>query len=218
MNDDPETGSVRAAYLDAAASAATLIGDPAVAAGWAAPSALAKLSVGGLATHLARQVLRVPGLLAAEVPDQPPISLLDHYARSEWVGADLDHESNVTIRDTSDREAAEGAAALLARTGAAVDAVRVALPAEPADRVVHLPWGPWSLSLDDFLVTRMMEIAVHNDDLAVSVGRPAPPLPARVLDPVLSLLSQLAVRRHGATAVLRALSRAERAPATITAF
>jgi hypothetical protein len=32
------------------------------------------------------------------------------------------------------------------------------------------------------------------------------------------LLSRLAVRRHGPTAVLRALSRAERAPATIAAI
>jgi len=63
-----------------------------------------------------------------------------------------------------------------------------------------------------------MEIAVHSDDLAVSVGVPTPPLPAAVIDPVLALLTQVAVRRHGQTAVLRTLSRSERAPATIAAF
>ncbi len=36
--------------------------------------------------------------------------------------------------------------------------------------------------------------------------------------PVLGLLTRLAVRRHGPTAVLRALCRSERAPATIAAF
>jgi hypothetical protein len=39
-----------------------------------------------------------------------------------------------------------------------------------------------------------------------------------VLDPVLGLLTGLAARRHGPTAVLRALSRSERAPASISAF
>ena len=80
------------------------------------------------------------------------------------------------------------------------------------------PAGPWGLLLEDFLVTRMMEIAVHSDDLACSVHVPTPDLPATVLDPVFALLTRLAVRRHGSSALLRALSRAERAPETIAAF
>jgi hypothetical protein len=83
---------------------------------------------------------------------------------------------------------------------------------------VFLPWAGWSLSLPDFLLTRMMEIAVHSDDLAVSVDVATPALSDDALRPVLGLLSDLAVRRHGAAAVLRALSRAERAPASIAAF
>ncbi|MGH3387023.1 MAG: maleylpyruvate isomerase N-terminal domain-containing protein, partial [Nocardioidaceae bacterium] len=66
--------------------------------------------------------------------------------------------------------------------------------------------------------TRMMEIAVHSDDLAASVDVATPDLPAEVVDTVVDLLSRLAVRRHGPTAVLRALTRAERAPAGIAAF
>jgi hypothetical protein len=84
--------------------------------------------------------------------------------------------------------------------------------------VVGLPWAGWSLTLDDFLVTRMLEITAHCDDLAVSVGVATPPLPASVTEPVLDLLCRLAVHRHGVIAVLRALSRAERAPATIAAI
>jgi hypothetical protein len=84
--------------------------------------------------------------------------------------------------------------------------------------VVLLPWGPWALMLDDLLITRMLEIAVHGDDLAHSTGLPTPALSADVADTVVVLLSRLAARRHGTTAVLRALSRAERAPTTITAF
>ena len=65
---------------------------------------------------------------------------------------------------------------------------------------------------------RMMEIAVHADDLAVSVGLATPALPDAVLDPVFALLTRLSIRRHGTVALLRALSRAERAPASVTAF
>ena len=88
-----------------------------------------------------------------------------------------------------------------------------------AARPVRIPlWGPWSLMLDDLLITRMMELAVHSDDLAVSVGTATPPLPDAVLDPVFELLAKLSVRRHGATALLRALSRSERAPGNVSAF
>ena len=52
-----------------------------------------------------------------------------------------------------------------------------------------IPWQGWALTLEDFLMTRMMEIAVHSDDLAVSVGIEAPTLPPEVLKPVLSLLT-----------------------------
>jgi hypothetical protein len=92
------------------------------------------------------------------------------------------------------------------------------LASAPEDRVVLIPWQGWALSLDDFLLTRMMEIAVHSDDLAVSVGVPAPRLPDTVLQPVIGLLTRLAIRRHGQSAVLSALSRSERAPDSISAF
>ena len=108
--------------------------------------------------------------------------------------------------------------ALAARVDAAIEELTGSL-ATAADRPVRIPlWGPWSLLLDDLLVTRMMELAVHSDDLAVSVGTATPAPPERAVDTVIQLLSRLAVRRHGPTAVLRALSRAERAPATVAAF
>jgi len=47
-------------FISAAEVAVSLLGDSAVAARWGEPSALAKLSVGGLAAHLARQVTHAP--------------------------------------------------------------------------------------------------------------------------------------------------------------
>jgi hypothetical protein len=209
---------IREAYPHAAASAAALLRDPAVAASWDGPSALPEFRVSGLAGHLAWQVLSVAQALAEPVADRQPRSLLDHYAGVRWLGADVNDEANVGIRRDGEELAAGGAARLAAQTQAATDEVREALRAEPGDRVVGIPWLPWSLRLDDFLTTRMMEIAVHSDDLAVSAGIPTPALPPTVLEPVFELLSRLAVNRHGPTALLRALSRAERAPATIAAL
>lgn len=210
--------SVRDSYLLAAASAATLLNQPAVAAAWSRPSALAKLTVGGLAAHLGRQVIRVVEVVDADPPGTAPVSLLDHYRRSAWVTAGLDEEPNVSVRDHSEADAKDGAAALQERVTGALTSLRQKLPDQPADRVVELPWTRSALALDDFLTTRMLEIAVHSDDLAVSVGLHTPQLPAPVTDRVLDLLCRLAIQRHGPTAVLRTLSRSERAPRTISAF
>ena len=208
----------RDAFVQAAASAAALLRDPAVAASWDSASVLREFSVAGLAGHLARQVLAVPRVLAQPAPADQPVSLLDHYGRVSWIDAGPDDEANAEIRRGGEAEAADGAAPLAVKTAVTVEALRSALPAEPAGRLVRPSWVSWTLALDDFLITRMMEIAVHSDDLALSAGVGTPALSPAVLDPVLELLTRLAVRRHGPTAVLRALSRSERAPGTISAF
>ncbi len=209
---------IRDAYLLAADAAARLLADPAVADAWAKPSALEGFTVAGLAGHLGSQVFVIADALSAPPPSEPPIPLLDHYTRVRWIDAGVDAEVNVGIRESGEREAAPGAAALAQSVVAAANQARGLLEAEPHDRAVSPPAGPWALRLDDFLTTRMMEIAVHSDDLACSVGIPTPDLPPSVVDPVLALLTGLAARRHGAPALLRALARQERAPAAINAF
>jgi hypothetical protein len=210
---------VRHAYVTAAEVAAALLRDPAVEAGWVRPSALREFSVGGLAGHLAAQIFNVRLALEAEVPEGcTPLSVREHYAQARWLAASLDEETNVLIRRGGEKAAANGPVELNTRAGVELRRLRDVLAAEPADRAVFLPWTGWVLSLDDLLLTRLMEIAVHCDDLAASIGEPTPQLPDVVLDPVLTLLTDLAVRRHGQVAVLRALSRSERAPATISAL
>ncbi|GIF72497.1 maleylpyruvate isomerase N-terminal domain-containing protein [Asanoa siamensis] len=208
----------RTAYLEAAAIAVDLLGDRAVAERWNGPSALAEFSVGGLAGHLGRQVHLVATLVDAPAADLPPRDLLAHYGDAAWLGEDADAPANVAIRAQSDEFAAVGPAALLDSLRAELATLRAKLPSAPADRPTLLPWTGWALRLDDLLLTRMMEIAVHSDDLAVSVGVPTPVFPARVFTPVLGLLTDLSAARYGQTAVLRALSRRERAPETISAL
>jgi hypothetical protein len=209
---------IRQDFLAVGSSAARLLREPAVVEAWPKPSALEEFSVGGLAGHLAYQVLAIPEIIATPVPTEPTISVLDHYGRVEWIDADLDDEISLRIRSGGDLVAADGPTALADRLDAALDQLAAELPGI-ADRPVRISlWGPWSLMLDDMLLTRLMELAVHSDDLAVSAGLPTPELPPSAVETVLGLLTQLSVRRHGATAVLRSLSRAERAPHTIVAF
>jgi hypothetical protein len=209
---------VRELYLSAAAAAAKLIAAPQVAAAWHEPSALAKLSVQGLAGHLAGQILFIPKALAEPVPTETVIPIHEYYALVSWIGSDLDDAFNVLIRTSGEQDAADGPAALAARVEATVEELRAVLPAAPSRPVRRPNWGPWSVSLDDFLTSRMLEIVVHCDDLAYSVGVSGPELPAQAIETVVDVLSRIALRRHGATNVLRALSRAERAPASISAL
>ncbi|WP_055588196.1 maleylpyruvate isomerase N-terminal domain-containing protein [Streptacidiphilus griseoplanus] len=209
---------VRDLYLDVAESAAGLLAAPEVAVRWTEPSALAELSVRGLAGHLAGQVFFVPAMLAEQVPAEARVTIHQYYARVSWIGSDLDAPFNRSIRSAGEEEAAGGAADLAARVAACVARLRDSLPAAP-DRAVRRPsWGPWSISLDDFVTSRMLELVVHSDDLAHSVGVPTPEFPQEAVETVVDILSRIAVRRHGAVEVVRALSRSERAPASISAL
>ena len=153
--------TIRQVFLGTAEVATTLLADPAVARSWDAPSALREFRVGGLAGHLAGQITLVLPALAADPPDTRPISLLDHYGRSTWTDGDIDSDLNTAIRDGGEGLAAAGVSGLTAQAGAALAELRQRLPAEPADRVIRFPWGPWALSLDDYLTTRVLELAVH---------------------------------------------------------
>jgi len=210
--------SAIAAYPEAAGQAVILLGAPEVADAWEEPSALAEMTVGALAGHLAYQIFSVDSALEAPASEVAPIPLLEHYARAAWLGAPLDSEVNVGIRARGESIASGGPESLSERASAAVVQLRAKLAGLSGDRAVFMPQTGWALNLDDFLTTRMLELAVHMDDLTVSVGLATPELPDAAFDPVLILLARLAARRHGQAALLRALARAERAPTAINAI
>ena len=205
-------------FLTAARIAADLATDERVADRWGDESACAGMTVGGLAHHLLLQATNTVRLLTAAPVDQEPITIPEHYARAAWVSAGHDGEVNVDIREGSNAEAAGGPEGLRALAEETLAALPAALAAPRDPDTVHLPWQGWSLSTHDYLVTRMMEIVVHADDLAASVGVPTPEFPDDVLTPVLALLSGVAVRRHGQVAVVRALSRPQRSAGPVSAF
>ena len=205
-------------FLAAARIAADLVRRPEVAGHWRDESACVGMTVGGLAFHLASQVTNTVSLVDAPASDDEPIPLLEHYARAAWVHSGLDEQVNVGIREGSDAEAAAGPDALGALLDEQLDRLRGVLGAADPGAAVLIPWQGWSLTVHDWLVTREMEIVVHSDDLAASVGLPTPEFPESVVTPVLALLTSVAARRHGQAALVRALSRPQRAPSSVSAF
>jgi hypothetical protein len=208
---------VRNVVVHATDLVAELVARPEVSAAWTVESSCEGMSVGGLARHLVSQPVNVVRLLRSEVPDgTETIDVLEHYARAAWTREDLGGDTNASIRAASDEQAAEGPEAAQELVSQAREQLATALAG--ARPTVYIPWQGWALDTDDFLVTRLMEMVVHADDLAASVAVPVPEFGPGVLDPVLRLLTALSVRRHGQDALVRALTRPQRAPATVAAF
>jgi hypothetical protein len=205
-------------FLSAARLAADLALSPEVADRWAEESACVEMTVGGLAVHLVSQVVNAVRLLEAGPSDQEPVSLRHHYDHSAWVNNGLEHEVNVAIRTSSDEQAAEGPEALRRLAEESLARLPAVLEEVPGERSVLIPWAGWSLTAHDILVTREMEMMVHSDDLASSVGLPTPEFPGDVVASVLALLTSVAVHRHGQVALVRALSRPQRAQESVSAF
>lgn len=209
----------RKAVIEATDLIAELVDRPEIAADWTGESSCEGMSVGGLTRHLAGQPASVVALLrldGSEGAAAETIDVLEHYGRATWLREDVDGETNRSIRATADREAADGpdaARALLSRARADLEVVLAHPPP-----TTYVPWQGWRLATDDFLVTRLMEMVVHADDLASSVRVATPQFGPTVLDPVFRLLTAIAARRHGQDALVRTLTRPQRAPSTISAF
>lgn len=202
----------------AANSIAELVAAPEVAASWERESVLPGMTVGGLTRHLVSQPECAVEFLRIQPP--PPhaalVSLAELYHRTDWFAAAIDAVENTSIRDDFNAMAAGGAAHSIA----ILEQARTDLPAvcAAAGPVTYVPWQDCALSTEDFLVVRLMEIVVHADDLAASVGLPTPEFDDEVAHPVAALLAMLSAQRHGIGAAVRTLARDERADAPTSAF
>ncbi|GAB2850120.1 maleylpyruvate isomerase N-terminal domain-containing protein [Lentzea nigeriaca] len=210
--------TIREDFLTTARIALDLLRHQKVTENWEKPSALPEFGVSGLAGHIGYQALPVPSMISAPLGDEPVVGLMEHYARANWTEQDVDSEFHSRIRAGGEKIAEEGQDALCDRFEQTLDELAKTLP-DLDDRPVRMPhWGPWAVSLDDYLVTRLMEFVVHSDDLAVSVGVDTPEFPRHVNETVIDLLTRMSLNRHKAVDLVRALSRKERAPQDITAF
>jgi hypothetical protein len=193
-------------FLDGAQVVADAIGEPAVAAAWEQPSVLEEQTVGGLAGHLARgAVWAVGDYLDAGTPDGPVTfaSANEYFASIIDRASEDDHRA---IRERGAAVAAVGPEQLVATLDERLDTLRRVLRSIQPDALVAVVGGA-VMHLKDYLETRIVEQVVHLDDLARSIGREPWPVSDDALVLTIAMGVGVSRRRHGDTAVLRALYR-----------
>ncbi|MFP3914112.1 MAG: maleylpyruvate isomerase N-terminal domain-containing protein [Actinomycetota bacterium] len=204
------------AFLDAADTARELLDAPRLDELWESESALDRMTVGELCAHLSRAVTVVPGYLMER--GTPPLVDAPGYflALMPDGGADLDSRLAVSVRERAKSEAAVG----LEAVASAWDDARARLGIELGEDLSRpIAVRGSSMRTDDYLVTRLVELVVHADDMASSLGVETPRFGAGVTDAVLACLLEIAKRRSGAMAVVRAMTRRERSdPGTLLVF
>lgn len=205
MND------IRRTFLDTAEVSRSVLASPQIAERWEEPSALAEFSIRGLAGHLFRGTGSVLAYLDREEPTETtPASAAVYYSLAVDE-SDIDSDLHRAVREKGEAEAAEGHARLLERFDEAFEELQARLEKEPTGRLVRV-FKDIVLSLDDYLITRLVELTIHIDDLAVSVGLDTPALPPHATELSIQTLVDVARLRHGDIAVLRGLGRRERDP------
>ncbi|HZQ28032.1 MAG TPA: maleylpyruvate isomerase N-terminal domain-containing protein [Acidimicrobiales bacterium] len=200
---------MRAMFLATSRVALDLLGRPEVGKAWDEPSALAEFTVRGLAGHLTRAVGSVEAYLDRDEPPADQVIDAAHYYAAALATVDITSDQHAAIRQRGEEAAAGGHGRLVQGFAAQLDRMAVRLPREAPGRRVQV-FGDLVLVLDDYLLTRLIELSVHMDDLAVSVGVPPPDLPPGAYEEAIACLVDVGRARHGDLAVLRALSRRER--------
>ena len=151
-------------------------------------------------------------------PHAPVVSLAELYERTDWFAAAVDAEGEHLDPRRLQRDG--GGVVGGGNRSLILEQALADLPdalAAAAD-TTYVPWQDSSLATDDFLVVRLMEIVVHADDLAASIGPPDARLRRRLGHLALALLAMLGAQRHGQDTAVRALSREERAARPAAAF
>jgi uncharacterized protein (TIGR03083 family) len=162
-------GSVRDALgAEAAALAAAVAGEPAPA--FARPSPCPPWTVGDLLYHVRTGVARISHMLAEPEPAAGAGGLVS--AAGYFSPDHRFSPATNADRVTSAQHGAAGLPAedLAADFEAAWQESWAAVEAAPPGRVVRTRHGDLML-LNDFLVTRVLELAVHGLDLAAGLGR-----------------------------------------------
>lgn len=199
----------RLAFLAAAGTARPIVSLAEVGEKWDEPSALAQMTIGDLAAHLVRAVTTVNNYLQKPVRHaEEPLSAAAYYAAMIKTN-DLNAPANVGIRERAHEMSKQGHRAIVELMDSNLEAVKQRLAHESPDLLIEVI-NEYVLPLDEYLITRIVELLVHTDDLCVSLGRSTPALAGA--DVAIKCLIDVAEVRHGELAVLRALSRRERDP------
>jgi hypothetical protein len=212
----PESTAVEA-FIEASLYVGTVLASDEVRTAWVNPSVLGMMRVGDICGHVFLIVRRVGKRLesAREAADQAAVADPGEWtwSRAE-TKADLELPQHRQVRLDGAHVAAWGWKDVHDAYDSRVDYVsgllRQGLP--PATDV-----SGRRLPFSEYLVTRVVELVVHADDVACSVGVVSAP-PDLACTVALDGLIEGSRSMHGDVALLRALSRVERAPDNISVF
>lgn len=183
---------VRGAYLEAAGAARTLVAAPATARRWREPGASADAGIAALAGRVARHVVAVEEVLRAKPPRRAPVANAAQYLLTE--------------APEGAPPAAEGPGPLLEHVDAALASLRERLGRLAPGHVVPAP-DAVPMLLDEYLVVHIVGLVVHTDDLASSLGEPAPAFGPVTTACAIGCLLEVARLRSGDLSVVRAMVR-----------
>ena len=202
---------IRDVFFASCAAGREVLGARQVAEAWEQPSALEHLTVGALAGHLMRAVTSVDAYLDRPVSEGAQIlDAVEYFTSIDGiVGDDLSRDLHISIRQRAEDASKPGHTGVVEQWDTTLERVRRRLGEVGPDHTVAALGGR-GLLVDEYLVTRLVELLVHTDDLAVSVGLERPPFPSDAETIVIDCLVDVARRRHGAAAVITALTRTER--------
>lgn len=208
MGADAPDETVIESFLSAARTMVAALSTPAIAQRWEEPSALEGYTVGGLTAHTARSIRTVVAYLDGPEPAGAVTSPAEYFLNGLRDDDPVDSELHRGIRRRAAEAAAAGPKQLVESASADLATLTWRLAATP-ERTVEV-FGGATMLLSEYLITRLVEIVVHLDDLAHSVGAELPEPPGAAIDLTLATLFEIAVARNGSQAMMRALSRAER--------
>lgn len=207
-------------FREAAEAFGEILARPEVGNAWEQPSALEGYSVGAVVTHVNAAVGWLGPLLDAPAqPDLRPSTRDDllrffHGLKLDPGDAERDPIHDL-LRDRSERAAGQGWESNRDKFLGLAESLTSRLEGESTERLLDLhPFEPLVVRLGDFLPTRILELVVHGDDLAASVGIDAP-LPESAATVTIDLMVDIARAGHGDVAVIRALARGERADSAV---
>jgi len=141
-------------------------------------------------------------------PDEPGVGAATYFHALAH-SAGLDDLADEAVRTRGEQAAAGGPGVLASAARAAVERLSAQVAGAAARRRLRVAAG-LVMTVDEYLRTRVVELVVHTDDLAVSVGVEQPPAGPATTKIAIDVLIEVARLRHGDMAILRALARRER--------
>lgn len=204
-----------AAVLAASRQAVEVLADDAVSPRWEEPSVLPEMSVGQLSAHLGQMIGGPAGWLRTEPPDPAGVSIGTNFSMYQVARLDpehgLDGDVATTIRRWADAGASHGPAQVVDRARSDLAETAELFADAAPDRLIPSAVSPAvATCLADYLRTRCVELVVHTDDLAASVGIESPTPDPVAAGIAIDVLTTMCRNRAGDLAVLRGLTRPDR--------